>query len=339
MPKMLEIVPNPKAVAIVVYDGLCTFELGCAVEVFALPRPELGPDWYHCRLAAAEPGPLRATGGLTVSVDGGLEVLEDAGTVVVPGWRSVDAPVPTALTRALVAAHDRGARILSLCSGVFVLAAAGLLADRRATTHWRYLDALASAYPQVRTVPDVLYVDEGRILTAAGSAAGLDLCLHLVRRDFGPRVAADVASRLVVPLHRAGDQRQRLRRPVVAERSGRARFARVLDEVCETLDQPWPIARLAAAAATSPRALHRRFVDATGRSPGDWLTDRRLERACDLLREGRHGLADVAVASGFATMQTLRHHFRRRLGTTPSAYRAASNAGSTAATMASGASS
>ena len=326
MPKDLEIVPNrPPAteVAIVVYDRLCTFEFGCSVELFALPRPELEPDWYRCRLAAAEPGPLRATGGLTFTVDGGLEVLDNAGTIVVPGWRGPRESVPEALLAALRAAHARGARILSLCSGVFVLATAGLLDGKRATTHWRYLDDLEAGFPRIQAVPDVLYIDEGSILTAAGSAAGLDLCLHLVRRDFGVEVAAQVASRLVVPLHREGGQRQRVQRPVAPRPSGARRLAEVMDEVRATLDQPWSIDRLARAACTSKRELHRRFVAATGQSPGDWLIAERVARARELLEAPGYRLADIAQATGLGSVQTLRHHFRRRLATTPSGYRTA----------------
>jgi len=184
---------NPRVI-VIAYDGLCTFEFGCAVEVFGLARPEMGPGWYRCAIAAAEPGLLRAACGITLGVDGGLNLLAGAGTVIVPGWRAADALVPQALCEALQKAHAAGARILSLCSGAFVLAAAGLLEGKRATTHWRYFDRLATGYPNLTLVPDVLYVDEGSILTAAGSAAGLDLCLHLVRRDWGPRTCRAPAS-------------------------------------------------------------------------------------------------------------------------------------------------
>jgi AraC family transcriptional activator FtrA len=311
---------NPLVVA-VAYDGLCTFEFGCAVEVFALPRPEMGPGWYRFAVAAAEPGPLRAAGGITVGVDGGLDLLAKAGTVIVPGWRAADAPVPEALCAALRAAHARGARVLSLCSGAFVLAAAGLLEGKRATTHWRYFDALAARYPGLTLVPDVLYVDEGGVLTAAGSAAGLDLCLHLIRRDWGPRAANQVARRLVVPPHRAGGQAQYVDRPVPAERAGGSRLAGLLDQVRAALDQDWPVDRLAAAAAVSPRALHRRFRDATGLSPGAWLLAERLRRARDLLEASALPIDDVAAVCGFGTAATMRHHFRRDMGTSPALYR------------------
>ena len=332
MPRSVKIMPtvpparaaappaNPLVVA-VAYDGLCTFEFGCAVEVFALPRPELEPDWYRFAVAGVEAGPLRAAGGITVGVDGGLDLLATAGTVVVPGWRAADAPVPDALCQALRAAHAGGARVLSLCSGAFVLAAAGLLQGRRATTHWRYFEALAARHPGLTLVPDVLYVDEGSILTAAGSAAGLDLCLHLVRRDWGPAVANQVARRLVVPPHRAGGQAQYVQHPVPPERAGGSRLAAVLDRVRAALDEDWPVERLAREAAVSPRALHRRFQDACGTSPGGWLLHERLARARDLLEGTALPVDDVAAACGFNTAATLRHHFRRHLGTSPAAYR------------------
>lgn len=321
----VKIMPNPPAnplVAVLAYDGLCTFEFGCAVEVFGLPRPEMGAGWYRYAVAAAEPGPLRAAGGLTVTPDGDLAVLAQAGTIVVPGWRGADAPVPAALSDALRAAHANGARILSLCSGAFVLAAAGLLDGRRATTHWRYFDALAAGHPRLTLVPDVLYVDEGSVLTAAGSAAGLDLCLHIVRKDFGAATANTVARRLVVPPHRAGGQAQYVERPVPRERAGGARLAALLDRVRASLAEDWPIGRLAQEAAVSPRALHRRFQDATGDSPGAWLLAERLARARELLEADAAAIDDIAEACGFGTAATLRHHFRRSLGTSPAAYRA-----------------
>ncbi|HAP80374.1 MAG TPA: transcriptional regulator FtrA, partial [Enterobacteriaceae bacterium] len=204
--------PNPLVVALA-YDGLCTFEFGVAVEIFGLARPELGPDWYRFAVAAVDEGELRATGGVRVMADGDMSLIAQAGTVIVPGWRGADTPVPDALCQQLREAHRRGCRILSICSGVFVLAAAGLLEGCRATTHWRYLETLQQRYPDVEVVPDVLYVDEGTVLTSAGSAAGIDLCLHLVRRDFGQEATNSVARRLVVQPHRDGGQTQNIVRP------------------------------------------------------------------------------------------------------------------------------
>lgn len=310
---------NPR-VAVLAYDGLCTFEFGIAVEVFGLPRPEMGAGWYSFAVAASDPGPLRATGGVRLVADGGLEVLDGAGTVIVPGWRGADTPVPPDLTAALRRAHGAGARLVSICSGVFVLAATGLLDGRRATTHWRYAARLAETRPAVRFAPDVLYVDEGDVLTSAGSAAGIDLCLHIVRADHGAAAANRVARRLVVPAHREGGQAQYVERPVPPEREG-ARLGPLLDRLRRALDHPWTVDAMAAAAGMSRRTFLRRFQDTTGQAPGDWLTTERLARARELLETTALGVEDITTACGFGSADTLRHHFRTRLGTTPALYR------------------
>lgn len=209
------------------YDRLCTFEFGCVVEVFALPRPELA-RWYELEVCAAERTPLRAMGGVTMAVPRSLRALDRADTIVIPGWRDPHEAPPPALLARLRAAHRRGARIASICSGVFVLAAAGLLAGRRATTHWRYAQLLAARYPEIDLQIDALYVDDGALLTSAGSAAGLDMLLHLVRKDHGAKVANLVAQRLVIPPHRAGDQAQFVPRPVHDDAS---RLAKLMDWV------------------------------------------------------------------------------------------------------------
>jgi AraC family transcriptional activator FtrA len=211
---------------------------------------------------------------------------------------------------------------MSLCSGVTVLAAAGLLDGQRATTHWRYFDAIAARFPALHLVPDVLYVDGETVLTAAGSAAGLDLCLNLVRRDWGAAVANQVARRLVVPPHRDGGQAQYVERPVARERAGGSRLAGLLDRMRAGLDQDWPIARMAREAAVSPRALHRRFQDTTGTSPGEWLTGERLAQARELLEGSPLAIEAIAAGCGFGSAATLRHHFRARFGVSPAAYRA-----------------
>ena len=303
------------------YDGLCTFEFGIAYEVFGLPRPEMGEGWYRYSVCGVEPGPLRAAGGLTVSVDHGLDVLEKADLIVVPGWRSIDAEVPGALIDALCAAHQRGARIMSLCSGVAVLAATGLLRHRRATTHWRYVASISKRYPDINFDADVLYMDEGPILTAAGSAAGIDLCLHVVRGDFGAEAANSVARRLVLPPHREGGQAQFIQAPVARVRES-ARLSPLLDWVRERLQRDLSTAVLARRAGMSPRTLQRRFEETTGLSPGEWVLQERLTRAKALLEtEPAAALDDIAAATGFGSPATLRHHFRTRLGTTPNAYR------------------
>ncbi|PKA41390.1 transcriptional regulator FtrA [Rhizobium sullae] len=308
-------------VVVLAYDGLCTFEFGIAFEVFGLPRPEMGEGWYRYSVCGIEPGPLRAAGGLSVSVDRGLEVLAEADLIVVPGWRAIDASVPDPLILALRTAHRRGARVMSLCSGVAVLAAAGLLTGRRVTTHWRYVASLAARYPEVTFDASVLYIDEGSILTAAGSAAGIDLCLHVVRGDFGAEASNSVARRLVLPPHREGGQAQFISTPVLEEREG-IRLGPLLEWMREQLDVEQPISLLAQKAGMSLRTFQRRFEKTTGLSVGEWLLKERLRHARDLLeKELAASLDDIATASGFGTLATMRHHFRKRLGTSPSAYR------------------
>lgn len=300
-----------------VYDGLCTFEFGIAVEMFGLARPELASG-YRFRACAVDTGPMYAAGGMRIQAEAGLEAVADAGTVIVPGWRGVDAPPPPALLDALRTAHARGARLLSYCSGVFVLAATGLLDGRRATTHWRYVDALAARFPRIRVEPDVLYVDEGRILTSAGSAAALDLSLHLIRRDYGPEVANGVARRAVVPAHRDGGQAQFIHAPL-PERG--ATLGKLLDWMRRRLDQPLPLPALAERARMSERTLLRRFEEATGCSPKQWLTRERLNRARELLEASDLPIERVAEVCGFGSADTLRHHFRHQLKLSPARYR------------------
>ena len=323
MPNTLLLAPlaNPLVVAIA-YDGLCTFEFGIATEIFALSRPEMGENWYRFAVAGVDDGQMRAAGGLRFTVDGGLELLAEAGTIVIPGWRGIDTAVPPALVAALRAAHARGARILSFCSGAFVLAAAGLLHGKRATTHWRYTDALTERHPEIGVNPDVLYVDAGDVLTSAGTAAGLDLCLHLIRRDFGMDAANLVARRLVLPAHRDGGQAQFIRQAVPrVHESGR--LGPLFDHMRENLGADHSVAALARRAGMSGRTFLRRFESATGMTPARWLLTQRLGKARDLLEETDASVEEIAALSGFGTTGTLRHHFRLHLSTTPAAYREA----------------
>lgn len=312
--------PRNPLVAVLVYDGLCGFEFSCATEVFALPRPELDLGWYRFETCAAKHGPLRGRFGLRIVPDAGLDRLLAADTVIVPGWTSVETPVPRKVVQALCEAHSRGARLVSICSGAFVLAATGLLDGQRATTHWRYADALRRMYPRIEVDPDVLYIEAGRVFTSAGSAAGLDLCLHLVRLDFGSAVANQVARRLVIAPHRDGGQAQFVERPV-PKRSADP-FSKVLQTVHRGLGSDQPISELAAMAAMSQRTFMRRFKEATGTTPAAWLVTARLARARELLESTSLSIDHIASECGFGSETTLRHHFRRRLHTTPSLYRA-----------------
>jgi AraC family transcriptional regulator, transcriptional activator FtrA len=310
---------RPPRVSAVTYDRLCMFEFGIAVELFGLPRPELPVDWYRFTVCSLDRGTLSATAGVRIQAGRDLAALRHADVIVIPGWRDPDELPPAALLAALRRAHARGARLLALCSGAFVLAAAGLLDGRRATTHWRYADRLRARYPRVWVEPDVLYVDEGSVLTSAGSAAGIDLCLHVVRCDYGAEIANQVAQRLVVPPHRDGGQSQYVREPVPQRHP--AGLAPLLDWALARLDRPLSLEDLAREGNMSVRTLARRFVEETGSTPHRWLTGQRLLAARRRLETTGDSIDEVAGAVGFETAMTLRHHFRRAYSTTPTAYR------------------
>ena len=310
---------DPGLVAILAYDGLCTFEFGIAVEIFGLPRPEFDFPWYRHRIVGLDQGPMRAMGGIQVLADAGLEALAEARTIVIPGWRDRAELPPPALLQALREAHGRGARLLSICSGVFVLAASGLLDGRRATTHWRYAEELARRYPAVEVDPQVLYVDAGQLISSAGSAAGIDTCLHLVARDFGNQVANRVAQRLVMAPQRAGGQAQFIPAPVA--HSARHDLSALLEWARQRLDQPLEVSQLARRMAMSERTFLRRFAAATGMAPKAWLQHERLTRARELLEGGTQSVERIAEQCGYRTVESFRVAFRNHLGVPPSAYR------------------
>jgi AraC family transcriptional activator FtrA len=311
--------PINRRVVALAFDRLCTFEFGVVVEIFGLPRPELEVDWYQFRVCSLDRGPLRATGGVTIQPRAGLSALRDAGTIVIPGWRDANERPPEALLRAVRAAHTRGARLVTICKGAFVLAAAGLLDGKRATTHWRDTAVLQSRFPAVRVEPDVLFVDEGDILTSAGSAAGIDLCLHIVRRDFGAEIANQVARRLVVPPQRDGGQAQYIPAPVPSTSANG--LAELLEWAQRRLHEPLTVDGLAQRARMSGRTFARRFREETGTTPHRWLTHQRVMAAQRRLETTREPIDTIAEAVGLQTAATLRLHFRQALSTTPTAYR------------------
>ena len=310
----------PRVVAVVAYDGVSAFELGFTLEVFGLSK--MGPDWYRVVVCSERPGqPLKANDGLKVIADTGLGALARADTIIVPGSSEIVESPSIALLDALRRAHQRGARVASICAGAFILAAAGLLHGRRATAHWAHTEILSRRYPSVQVDANVLYVDDGDIMTSAGRAAGLDLCLHIVRRDHGAEVANQVARRLVIAPHREGGQAQYIRQPVPPI-EGDA-LAVVFDWAQRHLDRDLTISSLAAKARMSRRTFIRRFEDATGMSPGEWVVQTRVAKARELLEATKIPVEAVATETGFGSADAMRHHFRLRLGTSPANYRAA----------------
>ncbi len=309
---------GPLVVALV-HDRLCTFEFAIVAEVFGIARPEMGAGWYRYASAAIEAGPLRAHGGLVVAPAAGIELLDEADLIVAAGWKGAEVPVPGELTERLRAAWHRGARLASICSGAFVLAATGLLAGKRAATHWRYAERLQRRHPEITVDADVLYAEEDRIYTSAGSAAGIDLMLHIVRQDFGTQAANSVARRLVMPPHRAGGQAQFIERPVPTDHTHRV--AGVLEAVRADLAAPWTVERMAQVAVMSPRTFLRRFTEATALAPGQWLIAERVAQAQRLLESSRLSVERIAVEVGFGSVQAMRHHFQARLAVAPRDYR------------------
>jgi AraC family transcriptional activator FtrA len=310
---------DPRRVVALAYDGLGTFEFGIVVEIFGLRRTGLGVEWYDFEVCSLERGPIRATGGITVQTRRGLRALRDAGTIVIPGWRLDGEPPPKALVSALRSAHAAGARLVSICSGVFLLAAAGLLEGKRVTAHWRHVDRFTTHFPNIRVEPGVLYVDEGSILTSAGSSAGIDLCLHIVRRDYGAAIANQIARRLVMPPHREGGQAQYIEDPMRSAAAGG--LAPVLEWAQSRLGKSMSVDDLARKAAMSPRTFARQFRQQAGTTPHRWLTHQRVMEAQRRLEKTDAGIDRIAEAVGLQTAATLRHHFQLVLGTSPAAYR------------------
>jgi AraC family transcriptional regulator, transcriptional activator FtrA len=307
-------------VVLVAYDGLQMFEFGVAFDVFATDwSREFGIPWYQFEVCTADPPAVTVEGGYQLHVPMGLGALRRADTILVPPTESADR-VPGNVLQALRDAHRRGARIVSLCTGAFVLAEAGLLAGRRATTHWSECADLARRYPDVHIDPAVLYVDGGDIMTSAGSAASIDLCLHLVRQDFGADVAARLARQMVVPPYRDGGQAQYIDAPLPAF-DGADLFTGTLAWMQAHLELPLTIDDLASRSAMSRRTFARRFSAATGTTPYQWLLRQRLQRAQQLLETSDLPVDSIAQKTGFCTAANLRKHFGRHVRTTPQAYR------------------
>lgn len=309
-------IPDMGTVALAVTDGMLHFELSVACEVFGSAPSGVAGPWYDLALCGSD---AVRVGRFLLEPDAGLHALRRADTVIVPGWADIDVDPPADLVDAVRAAYEAGARVASLCTGAFVLAAAGLLDGKRATTHWAHTDALAARHPEVEVDPDVLYVDNGRVSTSAGKAAALDLCLHLVRLDHGSSTANAVARRLVVPPHRAGGQAQFVTAPVPARDDHP--LAELLPWAIENLHRPLTVEDLARRARMSSRNLGRHFRAAAGTTPLQWLLTQRIRRAQELLEATDESVEAIATATGMGTATTLRRHFNRTVGVPPDTYR------------------
>lgn len=310
----------PTNVAVALIDNVPAFELGVACEVFGIDRSDQGVPAYDFAVAATSTRPLSSAFGFTLRTQQGLERLATADLVIVPG---AGTPGTDRGSRSLHAGlRDtvaRGGRVMSLCGGVFVLAAAGLLDGRRAAAHWYHAAELAARYPAIEVDRTVLYVEDGPVLTSAGTAAAIDLCLHVVRQEHGPAVANVVARRMVVPPQRDGGQAQYVEAPVPVHAEDHV-LAEVLDWAVQRLDEPLPVTRLAARAAMAPRTFVRHFAELTGTTPHRWLIEQRLLRAERLLEQNLP-VEEVARRAGFGTSAALRQQFARRRGVTPQTYR------------------
>jgi transcriptional regulator GlxA family with amidase domain len=306
-------------VGVAAFGEVAIFELAVPCEVFGIDRSDMGVPGYDLRVCGVAPGPLHTGGGFSMSPRYGLRTLERCDTIVVPAWKPVDDEPPAPLLRALRRAHDRGARIASLCSGAFVLAAAGLLDGKRATTHWMYAARLAERYPAIDVDPDVLYVDEGSVLTSAGTAAGIDLCLHMVRADYGAEVANVYARRMVVPPHRDGGQAQFVDMPIGS--SENTALDATLDWALQNIEHPLSVDDLAKHASMPPRTFARHFRAVTGTTPLRWMVNQRVIAARRLLESTNLPIDIIAGRTGFGSAPTMRAHFARIVGTSPQSYR------------------
>ncbi|WP_035846520.1 GlxA family transcriptional regulator [Kitasatospora azatica] len=315
----------PHRVAVLALDGVIAFELGIPSRIFESARAADGAALYQVATCTVDGGPVATSTDFRIAVDHGPELLERADTVVLPAARGLQerypsGELPPELTAALARIRP-GARVVSICTGAFVLAAAGLLDGRPATTHWRHTEEFARRFPQVRLDPDVLYVDDGDVLTSGGVAAGVDLCLHLVRRDHGGTIANQVARNSLVPPWREGGQRQYVDLLVAAAADPGGSTGAVREWALGHLAEPLTLHQLADRAGMSVRTFTRRFREETGSSPGQWLTVQRTERARELLERTELSIDQVARESGFGTAASLRLQLRGRLDLPPSAYR------------------
>jgi len=306
-------------VAVIALPEVAVFELGVLCELFGYDRTAEGLPGYDFAVCSIDGGPVPTHAGFDITVKDDLSRVEAADLVAVAPYYHTGYAVDPAVIGALRRAHERGAWVMSVCTGAFALGEAGLLDGRRCTTHWRHTGDLSLRYPAAKVDPDVLYVQDGKILTSAGTAASVDAGLHLVRQEHGTAVATMLARRMVVPPHRDGGQAQFIETPLQAVEC--PTLQPVLTQVLATLDHEHSVETMAELAHMAPRTFARKFRNETGATPHDWLTNQRLLLARRLLEESDLGVDTIAERAGFGSAATLRHHFTQRLSTTPQAYR------------------
>ena len=311
---------NPDRIVVVAFDGISPFHLSVPCIIFGEDRPAMGLPHFDFHVCTQVPGRLATAAGFSLQVDEDLAALTGAGTVIVPSWPSHTPPVPPELQAALRQAHRAGARIVGLCLGAFVLGETGLLDGRPATTHWHWAGQFAARFPEVRVDPKVLYIDDGDIVTSAGTAASLDCCLHLLRLRVGADMVNRLARGLVVPPHRQGSQAQYIEQPVTTDR-GDDRLANTLEWAANRLQETLDVDTMAGHAAMSRRTFTRRFQRATGTTVVQWLTSQRLTLAQRLLETTDASIEQIAALAGFGTTLSLRLHFSKSFNTSPAAYR------------------
>lgn len=320
---MKQLITPKHSVAVLISEGLGLFEFGIATEVFGLDRSEFDFPWYEFEVVYASKKVVTATGGVQVSAKFGLDYLKNVDTIIIPSWSST-APTSTEVIQAIHDAANRNVRLLSICSGVFLLAAAGLLQGKKATTHWRHIAQLRSLYPNVEIEEDALYIDHGNIICSAGSSAGIDACMHLVRRDFGTAVANDVARRLVSHPHRVGGQSQFIPSPI--EVKEKHNISEVMEWVLKRISKKVTVKEMASKIHMSERTFLRRFRETTGCTPLEWLQRMRIYKAQELLENTNKSLVSIADKSGYQSIETFRVAFKRVTGLTAGEYRSRFNA-------------
>ena len=312
-----------RKVCVLAYEGLHAFEYGLAVDVFFSDNLQLG-EWYDFQVVGVDPKPINGTGNIVINKSADISALSDADLIIVPGWRGVDDNIPTELRTALIDAHARGVKIATICTGIFVLAQCGLLDGKRATTHWQFIEDLRAKYPKIHVDDKVAFIEDDNLITSGGALLAIDMCLHIVRGDFGAKIANIIARRLNVnvPSDAGNHERQMGRLRSHHPRLYQGSIAQLLDKIRATINEDWEIDRMAGETHASARTLQRRFKSATGYSPHMWLTIERIELAKDLLETTNMNIQKIADVTGLKTPETFRHHFKRITGTSPTKYRA-----------------